>query len=125
MNPDRWRKIEEVYHAALERAESQRTAFLDAACAGDSALRDEVESLLAHKDGGNFIESPAMEVAAKQLAQDDSQLRLAEKMEQQRIGSTVSTTASSPSWARAGWGWSTRRKTPRWAARWPSSFCRR
>ena len=48
MNPERWRKIEEVYHAALERAESQRATFLEEACTGDPALRDEVESLLVH-----------------------------------------------------------------------------
>ena len=32
--------------AALERGEGERAAFLVSACAGDSALRQEVESLL-------------------------------------------------------------------------------
>ena len=78
MNPERWRKIEEVYHAALEWQESQRAAFLEEVCAGDPALRDEVESLLAQGEhAASFIESPAIEVAAKELAQDDSQLRRA------------------------------------------------
>ena len=46
MTPDRWKKIEEVYHSAREREGSQRIAFLIEACAGDEALRREIESLL-------------------------------------------------------------------------------
>ena len=33
MKPERWQQIEQLYHAALERAVSERPAFLDAACA--------------------------------------------------------------------------------------------
>ena len=90
MQPERWRKIEEIYHAALQREESRRPAFLAEACAGDGALREEVESLLAQKDGSIFIERPALEFLARDMAQDDSQWRQAEEKEQQRIGSTVS-----------------------------------
>jgi hypothetical protein len=42
MTPDRWQKIERLYHAALEREESERAAYLAGACAGDDALRREV-----------------------------------------------------------------------------------
>jgi len=45
--PDRWARIEALYHAAQERDVGQRTAFLDAACGDDAALRHDVESLLA------------------------------------------------------------------------------
>ena len=45
-NASRWRRIEELYHAALERHESERPAFLLAAC-DDEAMRREVRSLLA------------------------------------------------------------------------------
>jgi tetratricopeptide (TPR) repeat protein len=90
MQPERWRKIEEIYQAALDREESQRAAFLTEACAGDGALREEVESLLAHKDSASFIESPPLEVVAQGLAQDDSQWRQAEERQRRRIGSTVS-----------------------------------
>ncbi len=91
MNSDHWREIERLCQAALERPENERVAFLDQACAGDAALRDEVKSLLAH--GGHeasFIESPAIEVAAKAMAQDDSELRRVQEEERQRIGSMVS-----------------------------------
>jgi serine/threonine protein kinase len=47
MVPERQRQVEQVYHAALERRSDQRAAFLDQACAGDAALRKEVESLLS------------------------------------------------------------------------------
>jgi len=60
-----------LYHAALERAGGQRAAFLKEACAGDEDLQQEVESLLAQEEGSDgFLEAPALEVAAKALAQD-------------------------------------------------------
>ena len=48
-------------NAALELPPSDRTAYLDGACAGDAALRKRVESLLrAHDEAGTFLEtSPA------------------------------------------------------------------
>src|SRR5262245_38701200 len=48
MTPERWQKIDNVLAAALEREPEERSSFLDAACVGDSNLRREVESLLAH-----------------------------------------------------------------------------
>src|SRR5260221_14727691 len=69
MTPDRWQKIEELYHSAREREESQRVAFLNEACAGDDALRREVESLLACEgEPEQFLEKPALEGAARAYA---------------------------------------------------------
>ncbi len=69
MEPERWRKVEQLFHAAQEREESQRAAYLEVACQGDEALHREVESLLARqKQAENFMETPAVEVAAKALA---------------------------------------------------------
>ena len=48
MEPERWRKIEELYHAAIEVEEDEREGFLDLACAGDDHLRCEIASLLAN-----------------------------------------------------------------------------
>src|SRR5690242_19193970 len=54
--PERWRQIEELFHAALERAPEGRAAFLDGACGG------EVESLLAREQqAGSFLEAPALQ----------------------------------------------------------------
>src|SRR5262245_53123717 len=66
MTDARWRRVEQLLHAALERAESERAAFLRDACAGDEGLRREVESLLAC-DGaaeGFLLESPSLDSAA-------------------------------------------------------------
>jgi Tol biopolymer transport system component/predicted Ser/Thr protein kinase len=60
---DRWQQIEELYHAAREDR-----AVLDKA---DPELRREVESLLAQEKGAGFLEAPALEVAAQQLAGQD------------------------------------------------------
>jgi eukaryotic-like serine/threonine-protein kinase len=49
MRPERWAQVEQLYHAARDRACSERSAFLDAACGGDAVLRLEVESLLAQQ----------------------------------------------------------------------------
>ncbi len=49
--PERWRQIEDLFHAARERPPEDRDAFLTAECAGDLALRQEVESLLGQPDG--------------------------------------------------------------------------
>ena len=46
MTPERWRQVEAVLQAALERGPAERAALLDSACAGDPGLRKEVESLL-------------------------------------------------------------------------------
>ena len=71
MEADRWQKIERLYHSALELEEGQRAAFLDRACGGDELLRREVASLVAQSAGADdFLEAPAMEVAARVLAAD-------------------------------------------------------
>jgi Tol biopolymer transport system component len=70
MTPDRHRQIGQIFDDVLKLAPEQRTAFLAQACAGDPSLRSDVESLLSsHQKIGNFIGAPAMEVAAKALAQ--------------------------------------------------------
>jgi eukaryotic-like serine/threonine-protein kinase len=71
MKPERWQQLDKLFHAALEREPEERAAFLDEACAGDESLRKQVETLLvAHQQAGSFIESPAMEVAARGVAAD-------------------------------------------------------
>ena len=71
MKPERWKRVEQLYNSALERAASERAAFLEEACEGDEALLQEVRSLLEHEEQAEgFIEQPALEEAAELLAQD-------------------------------------------------------
>jgi Tol biopolymer transport system component/predicted Ser/Thr protein kinase len=69
MTPERWQQIEQLYHTAVKHEPDQRAAFLDRACAGDKALRMEVESLLRHEGEASFMELPALEVAVKKVAE--------------------------------------------------------
>jgi tetratricopeptide (TPR) repeat protein len=55
-----WARVREILDAALHVDPSQRAAYLDQACAGDSALRAEVESLIQHADQPGFIDRPAL-----------------------------------------------------------------
>lgn len=69
MNTERWEQINQLWDDALDVEPDERAAFLDKACAGDQALRREVESLLAaHQQAGSFIEALPFEVAADLLA---------------------------------------------------------
>src|SRR5829696_6767212 len=60
MTPERWRDVQRVYEAALQRAPLERAAFLRHARDLDEALADEVESLLKYQTmSKDFIETPA------------------------------------------------------------------
>ncbi|MGE0883613.1 MAG: protein kinase [Blastocatellales bacterium] len=68
MNPERWRQIGELYHAALERPQEHRSAFLAEVCANDDALRSEVEALLdSNEQASGFLSQPALEMKANDL----------------------------------------------------------
>lgn len=65
MSPDRWKRIEQLYDAALELDSEERIAFLRNACGEDDATYSEVASLLAaHDQAGSFIEGKAFEDCA-------------------------------------------------------------
>ena len=71
MKAERWQQVEQLCEAALKHEAGGRAAFLKEACRGDEALQREVESLLAYEEHAEgFIEAPALEVAAKALAED-------------------------------------------------------
>jgi serine/threonine protein kinase len=64
VNADRWKQIENCYHAAMGRPVPERAAFLAQACADDPELRGQVESLLA-QSADSFLEgSPVSAVEA-------------------------------------------------------------
>ena len=73
MTPERWRRIEQIYHAVLAQDVSQRSAFLIEACAGDLELHREVESLLEQRGSMHGpLDVPAVAIAA-QLTSDPAQ----------------------------------------------------
>ena len=65
MTPERWEIVSELFEAALQCEPHERSAFLVRTCAGDDALRTEVESLLhEHERGEEFPVRPSMDAAA-------------------------------------------------------------
>jgi TolB-like protein/Tfp pilus assembly protein PilF len=61
VTPQRWKQVEEVLDAALDRPAAERAAFVTVACAGDADLRSEVDSLLAsHDQASQFLETAAV-----------------------------------------------------------------
>lgn len=67
MNPERWKEIERLYQASIDLPADERTRFLADVCA-DGEIRQQVASLLAHRDRGlSFIDRPALDVAADMI----------------------------------------------------------
>jgi eukaryotic-like serine/threonine-protein kinase len=69
MTPDRFRQIEELYHAAHEATAEERAALLARA---DPELRHEVELLLAERKEGEFLDRPAIDHAVDFLEEPAS-----------------------------------------------------
>ena len=75
MKAERFQKVDHILQAALERDPSEREAFLDEACAGDTDLRSQVEALISSDlEAGSFIETPAFEVAAEMIVSEQSKI---------------------------------------------------
>jgi serine/threonine protein kinase len=86
---ERWREIERIYHAVLERPTEEREAFLQRACGGDKTLDGEVRSLLAlDEPAESFLKTPAIEEAAEALAAEKLELQRSDEL--QLEGATVS-----------------------------------
>ena len=72
MNPDRWQRLQQLFHDALKLPPDQRSTFLDARCGTDAELRREVEALLAiGNDGTDFVETPPSDLAREFLRTTD------------------------------------------------------
>jgi len=70
MMTDRWRQISALYYRALALPARERQAFVEGVCAGDEALRSEVDALLAVDASSAMVDTPAFEGAARALAHD-------------------------------------------------------
>ena len=89
MDADRWEQIDSLLQAVLERAPQERDAFLKNACAADEALEREVRSLLmSQEEAGSFLETPAIELAARALSRQQN--REEQKNSDGAIGQTIS-----------------------------------
>jgi serine/threonine protein kinase len=74
MDSERWKEVDGLLQAALEHPPEEREAFLQQACAGDAALEREVRSLLVWEpQAGSFLESGAMQGAARDFTQGNTE----------------------------------------------------
>ena len=55
LSPKRWARVQEMFHAALERPDGTRASYVAEACGDDAELLEEVMSLLeAHERDGQI-----------------------------------------------------------------------
>ncbi len=77
MSPAQWQRVEELYDSAVTLGPDRRAAFVSEACAGDEAVRWEVESLLACDERArDFLEAPAVAMVASTVARSEHPTRL-------------------------------------------------
>ena len=61
MHPDRWKRINSIFHDALDLPPGERQRFVAAATIDDKQLRSDIEALLyADERAGNYLESPLL-----------------------------------------------------------------
>jgi eukaryotic-like serine/threonine-protein kinase len=56
MNPARWHRVTEVFHAALGREPEERRAFISRSCKDDPSLSEDVETLIAVHESAPFLD---------------------------------------------------------------------
>lgn len=54
MTPERWRKVENIFQTALDLPPDRRASYLTDACGTDLTLKEEVVSLLASHESGDY-----------------------------------------------------------------------
>src|SRR5215470_6094138 len=73
MEADRFKQVDRLLQSALQQPPAERGEFLRRACGGDAELEREVRSLLTSQEqAGSFLESPAIQLAAQELAGEQS-----------------------------------------------------
>ena len=77
MDSERWRRIEDLYEAAVALEPDRRAAFLDESCSGEESLRREVESLLLHeRTASRFLEVPEPLASGQRVSHYEIQQKL-------------------------------------------------
>jgi eukaryotic-like serine/threonine-protein kinase len=87
MDSERWRQVDRLLQLVKERPPGEQESFLRSATAGDELLEREVRLLMASdQQAGSFLESPAIEAAARALAFDTDATKTVASL----IGKTIS-----------------------------------
>jgi hypothetical protein len=70
LEPDRWRRIEEIFQATLDLPADQRETLLRDSCGDDLRLRAEVESLLSRVSPESPLIEHIIEEATAELCDE-------------------------------------------------------
>ena len=90
MEPGRWGRITDIYHAAIARPPEERASFLGEECHGDDSLRKQVEAMVkSHERSGDFIESSAFAVAPELLIDEPTGDLIGQSIGHYRIESLI------------------------------------
>src|SRR5262245_40728770 len=66
---ERWDRVNQLFHSALEREPQQRSTFLRENCVDDELVLEEVKSLLsAHDRVPSFLDTAVVGVATRRVA---------------------------------------------------------
>ena len=109
MTGARRQQVEEIITTLLPLETSERAARLDLACANDPDLRHEVELLLAQESRADrFLETPALEAAARALARVQSDVLVGRSVGPYRIDKLL----GAGGMGEVYYGWDTRLRRP-------------
>jgi len=75
MEPERWRRVERLYYAAMDLGPDERREFLDRTCADDAGLRREIDDLLRHDAASGAPIAAAIGGVARLVAEEGGILR--------------------------------------------------
>jgi serine/threonine-protein kinase len=84
VTPERWKQVNELFHAALEQPADAREAYIQRSASSDADLQREVLSLLRSHRNSGYLDRPAWAVAAD-LLRDDEPSRVGETVGKYRI----------------------------------------
>src|SRR5262249_19302902 len=91
MTSERLTAMEEIFHAALDCAPDQLSAFLDRRCAGDEVLRGKVEELLAAHRQAESFETPIAALATSIVENAQADLVVGQTIGHYKISKRVGT----------------------------------
>jgi hypothetical protein len=67
MTPEHWRRVEDIFQAALDLNAEERARYMSVACGEDAALRRDVEHLLLQHEVEQGQPSTSVETFSIQL----------------------------------------------------------
>src|SRR5215510_8969514 len=90
VTPEQWKKLDALFHEALELEKEARAAHLANVCGDDVQLREEAERLLAaHEREGSFIDSPIFAETTGPTADDLDQSPVGRRIGPYRVMSLL------------------------------------